>query len=444
MSAHPSVLLRDFSKLVVLFALTGCTGPNPPPPPPATINVSGTVLLVGNAPLVGAEVFLEDSTGLRGPVTTAASGSFVFADVSTPYTLSVVPPAASELAPSSWANLRIPNPKVVLSIESGGEPQTNCAPITGRVAGFVNPPVGLTNTAQAFFISKALTEQAVAFAVDDRGPGAATYEILPLFDGTNCPTGALGTLVFVERDGAGDIAAVAVVDGVFVDNDDTVSTALNISPAPAQTATLSGTVTFPPGVDEADIAAVMKLDDAYAVMEGTTVSSSAPDFNLKVPLIAGVQYRVLVSKIQLGSNLRWAWSDVVAAPAADMTLALSEISALTSPSGPTADSSPTFMYSEASSTNLYSVLVIDGNTFAHLAMSDQTTVTIPPLPGPAQLSGDLAWALAGISARDADSIDDLLDGRMIEGLYLSTYAMNEPDRVRSGFVNVNFLNFSVP
>ena len=96
MSAHPSVLLRDFSKLVVLFALTGCTGPNPPPPPPATINVSGTVLLVGNAPLVGAEVFLEDSTGLRGPVTTAASGSFVFADVSTPYTLSVVPPAASE------------------------------------------------------------------------------------------------------------------------------------------------------------------------------------------------------------------------------------------------------------------------------------------------------------------------------------------------------------
>ena len=127
-----------------------------------------------------------------------------------------------------------------------------------------------------------------------------------------------------------------------------------------------------------------------------------------------------------------------------MTLALSEISALTSPSGPTADSSPTFTYSEASSTNLYSVLVIDGNTFAHLAMSDQTTVTIPPLPGPAQLSGDLAWALTGISARDADSIDDLLDGRMIEGLYLSTYAMNEPDRVRSGFVNANFLNFSVP
>src|SRR5690606_3990890 len=105
------------------------------------------------------------------------------------------------------------------------------------------------------------------------------------------------------------------------------------SPAPAQTATLSGTVTFPPGVDEADIAAVIRLDDAYAVMEGTTVSSSAPDFNLKVPLIAGVQYRVLVSKTQFGSNLRWAWSDVVAAPAAGMALALGDLGAMTSPSG---------------------------------------------------------------------------------------------------------------
>jgi len=71
-------------------------------------------------------------------------------------------------------------------------------------------------------------------------------------------------------------------------------------------------------------------------------------------------------------------------------------------------------------------------------------VGVPELPSPAQLSGDLSWVIVGITAHDTDSAEDLLDGRMATGLYQSSYPSDDPDRVRSGFVNVNFTNFSLP
>lgn len=429
--------------LIVSTAVTACTGPNTPTPP-ETIFVSGSVLLLGGAPLPDAQVYLHDASGLKDPVETDAAGIFQFADVATPYSLSVVPPAGSDLTPITWAGIDRPNPKLVLEVETSGALPEPCPSGTGRVAGFLNPPVGPTNTAEVFFISKALTRLGVAFGVDERGPGAATYEILPFFDGTTCQAGALGTILFVERNASGDIAAMAVVDGVFVANDDTVTTSLDLSPGAAQMAILSGTVELPPGVDEAEVAPAIRIDDAYAVMEGTVVSSASPDFALKVPLVAGAQYRVNATKSTLGSNLRWAWSGLVTAPATGISLSLPAISDLHSPSGPVADPSPTFTYSEVDSMDLYGVLVIDGVAFAHLAMGDGTEVTIPQLGAPAQLSGDLTWGLAGIDTRDADSADDLLDGRMIDGVYQSSFPQWEPDFVRGGFVNADLLSFSLP
>src|SRR5690606_1672502 len=264
------------------------------------------------------------------------------------------------------------------------------------------------------------------------------------FNGASCSNGANGTLVYIERDPTGDIEALAVEDGVFVARDNTVSTHLDINTAPAGTGTLAGTVTFPPGVDEVEVAPVMKIGDAYAIMDGRTVAAVAPNFTLKVPVFAGVEYRVLVTKNLVGSSYRWAWSEVVTAPASGITVALGDVAKLLSPSGPLTDTSPTFTYSEAASTNLYSVLVVQDGALSHIAMSDETTVTVPALPAPNQLTGDYLWAAIGITARDADSIDDLLDGRMIVGLHHLNYPLNEPDRVRSGFVNSNFLEFSLP
>ena len=429
--------------LAGLMALAACAGPVTPEPP-VTINVAGSVQALGGEPLASAEVFLEDAGGLRGPVASAVDGGFDFADVAAPYSLSVVPPPGSLLTPVTWANLTRPNPKVVLTMETGGAPTENCPSGKGRVAGFINPPVGPANTAEVFFISDALSVQGVSFASVSRPSGAATYEILPTFNGIECPAGAIGKLVYVERDAVGDIAGVAVVDGVFVANDDTVSTAENLSPGPFVAGVISGTISFPAGVDEAEVQPVMRFGDAYALMEGTTVSAAAPDFSLQVPVVAGIQFRVLASRLAAPANLRWSWSDVVSAPANDIVIDLGDLSEMTSPSGATTDPSPSFDYTAVAGINLYSVMIIDGNAFAHMAMSDQEQLSIPQLPPAAQLSGDLAWAVVGITARDADSVDDLLDGRLVEGLYLSTDAMDEPDKVRSGFANADFMNFSLP
>jgi len=187
----------------------------------------------------------------------------------------------------------------------------------------------------------------------------------------------LGTVLYVERNVAGNIARMAVVNDLLVANDETVSTRLDLDTGPAQMAVLSGVVELPPGVDEVEVASVIEVGDAYVVMDETTVWTASPEFALSVPLVVGAQYRIRASKTSLGTSLSWAWSNLITAPASDIALALPAIGDMVSPSGPIGDTSPTFTYTEVESTNHYSALVIKGSVFAHIAMGDKPMVSIP-------------------------------------------------------------------
>jgi len=100
----------------------------------------------------------------------------------------------------------------------------------------------------------------------------------------------------VERVGAGEVVRTASAKSVFVQNDNNVSTTVNLVTGLAQTATLSGTVVLPPGLGDAAIIPVMSLDGALAPLDAVIVSAAAPDFTVEVPVIAGVQYRLVALK----------------------------------------------------------------------------------------------------------------------------------------------------
>jgi hypothetical protein len=194
------------------------------------------------------------------------------------------------------------------------------------------------------------------------------------------------------------------------------------------------------------VAAVLKVGDAYATLPELTISAGSPSFSLEVPVLAGAQYRVVALKQIATSSAQWVWSDVVSPGQAGISLALSGISDQQEPSGATDDTTPTFRYTPVEGTTVYTVVLLSGTDYIWLGTSDETSLTLPTLPPPAQLLGGSSyqWAITGMTVRNADSVDDLLDGRLAGRSYTAGLGISLPDEVRSGHINASFANFNIP
>lgn len=413
--------------------------------PAAVINVAGTVLDIVGGPLEGVQVLLEDATGPKTPVLSDAAGVFTVNSVVAPYTVSVTAPGGANLLQQTWSGVTRLNPQIVMSIDASGSTPDFCPSGNGRINGTITPAVAAGNTASVYFLSGSLSAQDVASASDGLSAGEGNYDVFAFFDTVACFNSASGKLVYVESDAAGNVVRTAVADNVFVQRDNNVSTTRNLLTSVAQTATLSGTVVLPPGVGDAIIAPVMSFNGALALLETIVVSAAAPDFSVEVPVIAGVQYRMVALK-DGGTSSRWHWSDVVSAGQSGITLELDAISEQQSPSGSTTDATPTFTFDAVEGSNLYTAYLTDGTDVIWLGMSNEPAVSLPQLAPPAQLlSGEsYQWATITLEVQDAVSVDDILDGRMVNKAFLGAFGINLPSEIRSGTVNSNFANFSIP
>ena len=414
--------------------------------PAAVINVAGKVVDMVGTPLAGIQVLIEDATGPKTPVLSTAAGIFTVNGVVAPYQVSVTAPGGSDLLQQTWSGVTRINPQIVMSIDGSGSVPEFCPSGNGRIDGTITPAVAAGNTATVYYISSSLSTQDIATASDDLTAGAGTYDIFAFFDTVACFNTASGKLVYVESDGAGNVVRTASVDNVFVQRNNNVSTTVNLVTGPAQTATLSGSVALPPGLGDATIMPAMSFNGALALLDPVVVSAAAPDFSVDVPVIAGIQYRVVALKDGGGTNTRWYWSDVVSAGQSGISLELDTLSEQLSPSGSTPDATPTFTFEPVEGSNLYTAYLTDGTDVMWIGMSNEPSITLPQLSPPAQLvgGGSYQWATITLEVHDAAGVDDLLDGRMVDKALLGAFGINLPSEVRSGTVNANFANFSIP
>ena len=412
--------------------------------PAAVINVAGKVLDLLGAPLANVEVRLEDAAGPKTPVLSAANGNFTVNGVVAPYTLSASPTGGADHMQQTWSGLSRLNPQLVMGFKSSGGWPSFCTSGTGRIEGSITPAVGAGNTATVHYLSEHLDVQELVSASSERSAGDDDYTIFASFDTIGCSSNATGRLIYIETDAAGHVVRTASVDNVFVQKDGAAAV-VNLATSPAQSATLSGTVHFPPGLADALVGAGISTSGRVSLLQTFPVSAGSPDFSIEVPLLAGVQYRIVAIK-ETSRAVRWTWSESVAAGQSDIVLELGALSQQVSPSGTTADGTPTFTFSEVEGVTLYTVYLTDGADVIWLGMSSEPTVTMPELPSPAKLvsGGSYQWATLTMDARNAASIDDLLDGRMVKKMYLGPTNVALPSEVRSGSMNANFVNFSIP
>jgi len=150
----------------------------------------------------------------------------------------------------------------------------------------------LGNTASVYYLSASLSTQDIASASDEISASEGSYDIFVYFDTVACNNAASGKLVYVERDGAGEVVRTASVNNVYVQNDNNVSTTVNLVTGLAQTATFPGAVVLPPALGDATIIPVMSFDGALAPLDTVIVSAAAPDFTVEVPVIADVHLRL--------------------------------------------------------------------------------------------------------------------------------------------------------
>lgn len=414
--------------------------------PAPTINVSGKVLDLQGAGLSGAQVLIVDAAGPKTAVMSGADGSFTVNGVQTPYSISASGPSGSGLTPQTWAGVTRPNPQAVLGIATTGSSPDFCSAGNGRISGTITPAVEAGHTATVYYLSSQLSSQGLEYASANLTAGATNYDLFAYFDTVACRTSASGKLIYLERDGAGRYVRSATADSVYVVKDNTVTTTQNLTPGPVTTDTLSGSVAFPPGLSDATVAAVLKVGDAYATLPEVTVSAGSPGFSLEVPVLAGAQYRVVALKQIATSSAQWVWSDVVSPGQAGISLALSGISDQQGPSGATDDATPTFRYTPVEGTTVYTVVLLSGTDYIWLGTSGETSLALPTLPPPAQLLGGSSyqWAITGMTVRNADSVDDLLDGRLAGRSYTAGLGISLPDEIRSGHINASFANFNIP
>jgi hypothetical protein len=435
------------------------------PATPATITVVGKVTNVSGTGLNGLNVRVVDADGAFQETATDASGNFTVSNIKTPYSVSVVPPLGSISGfPQTWQNLKRDNPKLVVSF-LGWSTMPACpvrsATVFGdlKSAGIHTIPVG--HTAKAIYVAKGITN-ALSFppfavttaplgsaAQDLLLPGDNSYSINFTFDTNMCLTSTRGALLYLERDGLGNYVKSAIINNFELVTGDNREQDLNLTSAVVNK--LEGEITFPDSVPGAFIGAILKVGDASVYLEDFTYAlavAGKKEYAFDIPVLSGVQYRTgAYSANAAFTQISFVYSDVLSAGDTGVNLSLPIVGGPVSPSGNISTITPTFNQRFVSGMNVYYNFVTDGADTYWFGTSDTNNMKFPAeLPEPAQLETGHSYDWYGFTAikiRNGAGVDDLVDGRLVNGAYAQLSAWLNPDGVEMGMINLEGKNFNI-
>jgi hypothetical protein len=435
------------------------------PATPATITVVGKVTNVSGTGLNGLNVRVVDADGAFQETATDASGNFTVSNIKTPYSVSVVPPLGSISGfPQTWQNLKRDNPKLVVSF-LGWSTMPACpvrsATVFGdlKSAGIHTIPVG--HTAKAIYVAKGITN-ALSFppfavttaplgsaAQDLLLPGDNSYSINFTFDTNMCLTSTRGALIYLERDGLGNYVKSAIINNFELVTGDNREQDLNLTSAVVNK--LEGEITFPDSVPGAFIGAILKVGDASVYLEDFTYAlavAGKKEYAFDIPVLSGVQYRTgAYSANAAFTQISFVYSDVLSAGDTGVNLSLPIVGGPVSPSGNISTITPTFNQRFISGMNVYYNFVTDGSDTYWFGTSDTNNMKFPAeLPEPAQLETGHSYDWYGFTAikiRNGAGVNDLVDGRLVNGAYAQLSAWLNPDGVEMGMVNLESKTFNI-
>jgi hypothetical protein len=447
------------------LSLTVQNNTAPEPTPPSTITVSGKVTNVSGTGLNGLNVRVVDANGDFQETASDASGNFSVSNIKTPYSVSVVPPLGSTSGfPQTWQDLSRPDPKLVVSF-LGWSTMPACpvrsATVFGdlKSAGIHTIPAG--HSAKAIYIAKGITNALSvppfisttaplgSSAEDTLVAGDNSYSISFTFDTNLCLTQLSGALIYLERDALGNYVKSAIINNFELVTGDNREQDLNLTSAVLST--LKGEVTFPDSVPGAYIGSILKVGDASVYLEDFTYAlavAGKKEYAFDIPVLSGVQYRTGAYSINGAfTQISFVYSDVLGAGDSGINLSLPIVGGPVSPSGNISTITPTFNQRFISGMNVYYNFVTDGADTFWFGTSDTNNMKMPAeLPEPAQLETGHSYDWYGFTAikiRNGSGVNDLVDGRLVNGAYAQISAWLNPDGVEMGMVNLEAKTFNI-
>jgi hypothetical protein len=430
------------------------------PAPVTTITVAGHVRKFNGDPASGINVQIDDAAGLtlstlaRELDATDPSGAFTIPGVTPPYTLSVIPPVGNEV-PQTWTDVTRSDPTVVINPFTGAA--TFCAtPAPAAINVTLTNPVGAGNTGQVILIAEGIDNLELGSNVVSplMAPGSNFVALNVPFDTALCQTVISGKLVYLERNVSGAVVNTGTAD-VSVATGNVV--AAQITVLTGTTRSITGNVNFPVGTTNGLVYLVLKVQGASVAIDAQPVSTVDPNYDIAAPELPGVQYRSLVlAGSFVGTQIQWAYSDVLTLPALSVNLLLPSLGETIAPAGSIGnDVTPEFRYVQITGTNL-NYAYFEDNPFSGgvqwIGATQGTSITLPQLPAPARLTAGTAlvpnnylWApLNSLAVRAGGDSDTMLDGRQVKKLYFGLFALFNPDVIGAGSYNLNPTAFNIP
>lgn len=430
------------------------------PAPVTTITVAGHVRKFNGDPASGINVQIDDAAGLtlstlaREFDATDPSGAFTIVGVTPPYTLSVIPPVGNEV-PQTWTNVTRTDPTVVINPFTGAA--TFCAtPAPATVNVTLTNPVGAGNTGQVILVAEGIDNLELGSNVVSplMAPGANFVALNVPFDTALCQTVIAGKLVYLERNVSGAVVNTGTADvSVATGN----VGAAQITVLTGTTRSITGNVNFPVGTTNGLVYLVLKVQGASVAIDAQAVSTVDPNYDIAAPELPGVQYRSLaLAGSFVGTQIQWAYSEVLTLPALNVNLQLPSLGETIAPAGSIGnDVTPEFRFVQITGTNL-NYAYFEDNPFSGgvqwIGATQGTSITLPQLPAPARLTAGTAlvpnnylWApLNSLAVRAGGDADTMLDGRQVKKLYFGLFALFNPDVIGAGSYNLNPTAFNVP
>lgn len=425
-----------------------------------TVTVAGHVRKFNGDPASGINVQIDDAAGItlstlaREFDATDPSGAFTIAGVTPPYTLSVIPPVGNEV-PQTWTGVTRSDPTVVINPFTGAA--TFCAtPAPAAVNVTLTNPVGAGNTGQVILIAEGIDNLELGSNVVSplMAPGSNFVTLNVPFDTALCQTVISGKLVYLERNVSGAVVNTGTAD-VSVATGNVV--AAQITVLTGTTRSITGNVNFPVGTTNGLVYLVLKAQGASVAIDAQAVSTVDPNYDIAAPELPGVQYRSLVlAGSFVGTQIQWAYSDVLTLPALNVNLQLPSLGETIAPAGSIGnDVTPEFRYVQITGTNLNYAYFEDtpfSGGVQWIGATQATSITLPQLPAPARLTAGTAavpnnylWApLNSLAVRAGGDADTMLDGRQVKKLYFGLFALFNPDVIGAGSYNLNPTAFNIP
>lgn len=410
---------------------------------PPIVTVTGRILVIDGSGLAGVNVQIVDADGPKAIVVSGVDGSFTVSDVRVPYSVSAVPPPPVDYQrlPTTWVNVTRPDPQIVLL---GVSASPSCTRAPAQITGTLAAAVEAGHTASVLYIAEGISLQPLSSNASTSLPsGATSYSLNVPFDEILCETELNGKLIYLEYDGGGEVVKSAVYDVSAITGNVTVR---NIAATSATTALLSGSVAFPDSATGGSVNAVLKVGSAHALIDTVSVTPMLPDYEIAVPILAGLEYRTLA--YGWGAGLHWAYSDILA-PGDVAVLELPDLSTPVAPSGPISTTTPTFTETPVGGANLYFTAFEKPGVSVWIGASTDPSITLPDLPAPARLeSGEsyVWYALTSLIVRGGADADTMLDGRMIKQpyFYADLSAIYNPNAISAGVINETPMPFNLP